>query len=76
MVGARVWEKRGLGSWYLMGTVLVIQDEKSSGDLFVMVCSNMNVLNVTVKVAQLCPTLATPWTVQSIEFCRPEYWSG
>ena len=34
-----------------------------------------------VKVAQLCPTLCNPvytytWTVQSMEFSRPEYWSG
>ena len=29
-----------------------------------------------VKVTQLCLTLATPWTVQSMEFSRPEYWSG
>ena len=26
-----------------------------------------------VKVAQSCPT---PWTIQSMEFSRPEYWSG
>ena len=29
-----------------------------------------------VKVAQWSPTLATPWTIQSMEFSRPEYWSG
>ena len=29
-----------------------------------------------VKVAQLCSTLCDPWTIQSMEFCRPEYWSG
>ena len=29
-----------------------------------------------VKVAQLCPTLATLWTIQSMEFSRSEYWSG
>ena len=29
-----------------------------------------------VKVAQLCRLFATPWTVQSMEFSRPEYWSG
>ena len=29
-----------------------------------------------VKVAQLCPTLCNPGTVQSKEFSRPEYWSG
>ena len=22
------------------------------------------------------PDSATPWTIQSMEFCRPEYWSG
>ena len=35
---------------------------------------------VVVKVNQLCPTLATPWTVThqaplSMEFSRQEYWS-
>ena len=29
-----------------------------------------------MKVAQLCPSLVTPWTIQSMEFSRPEYWSG
>ena len=34
-----------------------------------------------VKVTQLCPTLATPWTVArkvplSMGFSRQEYWSG
>ena len=29
-----------------------------------------------VKVTQLCPTLATPWTIQSMAFPRQEYWSG
>ena len=29
-----------------------------------------------VKVAQLCPLFATPWTIQSMEFSRPEYWNG
>ena len=28
---------------------------------------------VKVKVTRLCPTLATPWTIQSMEFSRPEY---
>ena len=31
---------------------------------------------VKVKVAQLCLTLCDPWTVLSMEFSRPEYWSG
>ena len=29
-------------------------------------------MKVKVKVAQLC---STPWSIQSMEFSRPEYWS-
>ena len=29
-----------------------------------------------MKVTQLCPTLETPGTIQSMEYSRPEYWSG
>ena len=29
-----------------------------------------------VKVTQSVGLFATPWTIQSIEFSRPEYWSG
>ena len=29
-----------------------------------------------VKVAQLCPTLCNPMTIQSMKFSRPEYWGG
>ena len=29
-----------------------------------------------MKVIQLCPTLSTSWTIQSMEFSRPEYCSG
>ena len=32
--------------------------------------------SLKVKVAQSCPTFVTPWTIQSMEFSRPEYWSG
>ena len=37
--------------------------------------------HVKVKVAKLCLSLATPWTVVcqaplSMDFSRPEYWSG
>ena len=34
------------------------------------------VKKVKVKVIQSCPTLCNPWTIQSMEFSRPEYWSG
>ena len=33
-------------------------------------------LEVKVKVTQWCPTFVTPWTIQSMEFFRPECWSG
>ena len=29
-----------------------------------------------LKVTPSCPTLCDPWTIQSMEFSRPEYWSG
>ena len=31
--------------------------------------------NSEVKVAQSCPTLCNPITIQPMEFSRPEYWS-
>ena len=41
-----------------------------------MFCSNFVSRKVKGKVTQSCLTLATPWTIQSMEFFRPEYWSG
>ena len=32
-------------------------------------------LAMKVKVTQSC-LFVTPWTIQSMEFSRPEYWSG
>ena len=29
-----------------------------------------------MKVVQFFPTLPDPWPIQSMEFSRPEYWSG
>ena len=31
---------------------------------------------VKVKVAQSCPALCDSMTIQTMEFSRPEYWSG
>ena len=31
---------------------------------------------IAVKVAQSCPTLYNLMSIQSMEFSRPEYWSG
>ena len=38
----------------------------------------LKTMNVKIEseVAQSYPTLATPWTVWSMELSRPEYWSG
>ena len=33
-------------------------------------------LKVRVKVTQSCSLFATPWTIQSMEFSRPEHGSG
>ena len=32
-------------------------------------------LTLKVKVTQSC-LFMTPWTIESMEFSRPEYWSG
>ena len=32
--------------------------------------------NVQAKVTVKVPDSATPWTIQSMEFSRPEYWSS
>ena len=29
-----------------------------------------------VKISLSCPTLCDPWTIHSMEFFSPEYWSG
>ena len=39
------------------------------GNIF---CSNFDRRKVKRKVTQSCLTLATPWTIQSMEFFRPE----
>ena len=33
-------------------------------------------LKVKVKIASPVGLFVTPWTIQSVEFSRPEYWSG
>ena len=36
----------------------------------------MGYITHAVKVAQSCLILCVPWTIQPMEFSRPEYWSG
>ena len=38
--------------------------------------SNCTPSYLKVKVAQLLSLTVTPWTIQFMEFSRPEYWSG
>ena len=33
-------------------------------------------VTLKVKAVQSCLTLVTPWTIESMEFSRPECWSG
>ena len=33
-------------------------------------------LSEWVKITQLCPTLVTSWSIQIMEFSKPEYWMG
>ena len=52
---------------------------------YIVVCSpftsggiNTNLMKVKMKVNSLSHVqlFATPWTIQSLEFSRPEYWKG
>ena len=56
-----------------------LPDPQDSPNLPLPTLSNQNVLNKCkrkkVKVAQLCLTLCNPMDL-SMEFSRPEYWSG
>ena len=40
------------------------------------VCILIEMMKVKVKVTQSVQLLVTPWTIQSMEFSRPEYWRG
>ena len=60
--------------WFIYNVVFQVYSKVTQFHIRVCVC-------VCVLVVQLCPNLATPWTVarqapQSVRFPRPEYWSG
>ena len=42
--------------------------------VFVLCCQTLAA--VKMKVAQSCPALAISWTIRSMEFSRPGYWSA
>ena len=52
-----------------------LPEKKRNTRRFVTGCLETH-LEEKVKVAQSCRTLWTPWTIQSMELSRPEYWSG
>ena len=45
-------------------------------DILCCVICLLSIMWVQVKVAKSCLTLSTPWTIQSMEFSRPEYGVG
>ena len=54
--------KKVQGAEHLQSGVILIQAERKNMYLY-------------VKIDQSCPTFVTPWTIQCMEFSRPEYWS-
>ena len=49
---------------------------ESSGALFLSCPGDKPAFLFQIKVAQSCQTLCDPMAIQSMEFSRPEYWSG
>ena len=44
--------------------------------LVVCACVHVCFFKTKLNVTQLCPAFVTPWIIPSMEFSRPEYWSG
>ena len=56
--------------WEVLVTGGTFLDHEAVGDCW-------KTLGVVVVSRESCVRLfATPWTIQSMEFYRPEYWSG
>ena len=53
----------------------ILQDRKLEWVLIKAAAPTVS-MKMKVKVAQSIRLFATPWTIQSMEFSRPEYWSG
>ena len=75
----------GCGAWMPLYFVPCFQSEQESswrpwrtplGSRNLGTCpSSFGLFLLKVKVVQSCPAFATPWTIQSMEFSRTEYWS-
>ena len=72
--------EQGAGRVYIVRGGYVIRISTNSLAVFLLEFQNGRVVDkirvLIVKVAQLCPAVCTPWTMQSMEFSRPEHWSG
>ena len=56
--------------------VWVLDSNAGAGRKVRLAGSSWTLIVMEAQVAQSCLTVATLWTVQSMEFSRPEYWSG
>ena len=70
--GYSPWERRVGHDLVAFDYLLILVNLPSKFHLF----SKIEKVKVKVKVAQSCPTLVTPRTIESVEFSRLEYWSG
>ena len=66
------WRASSLEKMVMLGK---IEGRRRRGDRAIDGIIDSVDMNEWVKVAQSFPTL-TPWTIQSMEFSRSEYWSG
>ena len=66
------WRASSLEKMVMLGK---IEGRRRGGDRAIDGIIDSVDMNEWVKVAQSFPTL-TPWTIQSMEFSRSEYWSG
>ena len=67
------WEYKGV--WTFLFLALVIHSFIQQIVTEPLCCVKTLFWRSEVKVAQLGSTLATPWTIQTMEFSRPECWS-
>ena len=78
------WDSPGkdtvVGCHFLLNGIFLTQGSNSlhcSQFLYHLSHQRSPILFIKVKVKVSCVQLfVTPWTIQTMEFSRPEYWSG
>ena len=66
-------------SWKLLAGTALLRGGRGKVPVWPCIsrwCESSQDLGNIVKVAQSCLTLCDPITIRSMEFCKPEYWSG